>query len=265
MVTGAASGIGYALALALAAEGMRVAMVDIDADAVGAAAARVEAAAGSATFGIAVDVSQEEQVATLAARAVERFGPVHVLCNNAGVQLPGQAWGFTRAQWDWLLGVNLFGVINGIRAFLPSMLQSGQPGHVVNTASVGGLLAYPNIAMYTTSKFAVVGLSETLSHDLAAAGAPVGVSVLCPGPTVSALRENSERLRPGSGEDTPVPTVTHWQRMPAAEVAAQAVGAIRTNRFWVLTHPEYTELITRRAAGITTTDEVVAPPALDGR
>jgi short-subunit dehydrogenase len=142
------------------------------------------------------------------------------------------------------------------------MIAGGQPGHIVNTASVGGLVAYPRIGMYTTSKFAVVGLSETLRHDLAAEGAAIGVSVLAPGPTVSSLRENSGRLRPGGEHGRDVPLMTHVDRMPAERVADMVVHAILNGRFWILTHPEYRELILRRARSIVESDEMVLPPAL---
>jgi NAD(P)-dependent dehydrogenase (short-subunit alcohol dehydrogenase family) len=193
---------------------------------------------------------------------MERFGAVHVVCNNAGVQMPGKAWEFTEAEWSWLLGVNLRGVVHSINAFVPGMIARGEPGHIVNTASVSGLLAFPGSAMYVASKFAVVGLSETLVHDLRAAGTGIGVSVLCPGATVSALRENSAALRPGSERGREIPLVTHVPRRPAAEVAAMVVEAIREDRFWILTHRGYAELIGRRAAGIVETDEVVMPPVL---
>ena len=263
VVTGAAGGIGYAIAHALARAGARVVVADINAPAAEEAAGRISAETGSEAVGAGVDVSQYDQVEGLAALARERLGSVHVLCNNAGVQMPGKTWEFSRAQWDWLLGVNLNGVINGIRAFVPEMVAGRAPGHIVNTASVGGLVAYPGIAMYTASKFAVVGLSETLAHDLTEVGAPIGVTVLCPGPTSSSLRENSARLQPGGEGVRDVPTVTHWERMPADAVAAMTVDAIRTNRFWLITHDEYLDMIRARARGIVETDELVAPPSLE--
>jgi NAD(P)-dependent dehydrogenase (short-subunit alcohol dehydrogenase family) len=262
VVTGGASGIGYALCEAFAGEGMRVVVADVNAGAVTAAAERLAAESGAETLAVPVDVSSWDQVDELAARAAERFGAVHVLCNNAGVQLPGRAWEFTPKEWDWLLGVNLGGVVHGIRAFVPGMIERGEPGHIVNTASIGGLLAYPGIGMYTTSKYAVVGLSETLAQDLRAAGAAIGVSVLCPGPTMSSLRENSALLRPGGEQGREVPLVTQFERIPASEVAAMVVDAIRRDRFWILTHPAFNPLIQRRAEGIVATDELVAPPAL---
>src|SRR6266545_3384149 len=239
-VTGGASGIGFALCERFAAEGMRVVLADVSAEAVAAAAERVAAESGAETLGVRTDVTSWDEMDELEARALDRFGAVHVLCNNAGVQMPGKTWEFTRDEWTWLLGVNLGGVVHGIKAFLPGMVARGEPGHVVNTASIGGLLAFPGTAMYSASKFAVVGLSETLAHDLAADGAPIGVSVLCPGPVVSLLRENSAVLRPGGEQGREVPLVTDAQRMSAADVAAMVVDAIRTDRFWILTHAGYT-------------------------
>jgi NAD(P)-dependent dehydrogenase (short-subunit alcohol dehydrogenase family) len=255
VVTGAASGIGFALCQRFAAEGMHVVMADLDATALDAAARRLDAD----VLAVPTDVTSWERVDALAAQVVEQFGAVHVLCNNAGVQLPGRTWDFTREEWEWVLGVNLGGVVHGIRSFVPGMVERGEPAHIVNTASVGGLLAFPGLAPYATAKYAVVGLSECLEHDLRAAGAPVGVSVLCPGPTLSSLRENSALLRPGGEEGRAVPLVTEVPRMPAADVAAQVVDAIRANRFWILTHPAYNETIRRRCEGIVETNDLVVP------
>jgi NAD(P)-dependent dehydrogenase (short-subunit alcohol dehydrogenase family) len=258
VVTGAAGGIGYALCERFAAEGMHVVLADVSAAAVTTAAERLAAESGAETLAVPTDVTRWEEVDELERRTLERFGAAHVLCNNAGVQMPGKAWEFTRAEWEWLLGVNLGGVVHGIASFLPGMIARGDPGHVVNTASIGGLLAHPRTAMYTASKYAVVGLSETLAHDLAAEGSPIGVSVLCPGGTVSMLRENSAALRPGGEDGRPVPLVTHRDRIPAVDVAAAVVDAIREDRFWILTHPVYNDLILERAAGIVETGALVA-------
>jgi NAD(P)-dependent dehydrogenase (short-subunit alcohol dehydrogenase family) len=262
VITGGAGGIGRAMAERFAAEGMRVALADVDGQAAERAAAHLRSAGAAAAIGLAVDVRGAERVEALADAVYQSWGVVHVVCNNAGVQMPGRAWEFTAEEWDWLLGVNLFGVVHGIRSFVPRMIAGREPGHIVNTASVGGLVAYPGIAMYTASKFAVVGLSETLRHDLDAAGAPIGVSLLAPGPTVSELRENSGRLRPGGKGGREVPLVTDFDRMPAERVAEMVVDAIRADRFWVLTHPEYRELILKRARGIAETGETVVPPDL---
>lgn len=253
VVTGAASGIGFALCERFAAEGMRVVMADVGPVALEAAAARLDAD----VLAVPTDVTSWDEVDALEARVAERFGAVHVLCNNAGVQLPGTAWEFTRREWEWVLGVNLGGVVHGIRSFVPGMIAHGEPAHVVNTASIGGLVAFPALAPYTAAKYAVVGLSECLQHDLRAADAQVGVSVLCPGPTLSSLRENSTLLRPGGEDGREVPLVTALPRTPAADIAAQVVDAIRAKRFWVLTHPAYNETIRERCRGIVENDVVV--------
>lgn len=254
VVTGAASGIGFALCEAFAAAGMRIAMADVDPAQLEAAAARLDAD----VVAVRTDVTSWDQVDELETRVVERFGAVHVLCNNAGVQLPGLTWEFTRAEWEWVLGVNLGGVVHGIRSFVPGMVARGEPGHVVNTASIGGLVAFPGLAPYTGAKYGVVGLSECLEHDFRAQDVPLGVSVLCPGPVLSSLRENSTALRPGGETGRTVPLVTDLPRTSAADVAAQVFAAIRENRFWVLTHPEYKETIRERTRGIVDTNSLVA-------
>ena len=246
VVTGAAGGIGLALAERFAAEGMKVVVSDVDPGRLESAAARID----GEVHAVPADVARFEDVERVAAEATERFGSVHVLCNNAGVQLTGAAWEFELGEWEWQLGVNLWGVIHGIRAFVPAMLEHGEPGRVVNTASVGGLVAFPGMAIYAASKFGVVGLSETLAHDLRDRHAPIGVSVLCPGPVVSDLRENSAVLQPGADGGREIPLVTHVDRMPAADVAGMVVRAILDDRFWVLTHPEYAQLVAERAVSV---------------
>jgi len=262
VVTGAASGIGLALCEAFAAEGMHVVMADVEPERLRTEATQLRSKVATEVLDVVADVARWDDVQALESRTVERFGAVHVLCNNAGVQCTGTAWELSLAEWEWLLGVNLWGVIHGVRAFVPGMVRRGVPAHVVNTASIGGLLAFPGMAMYTAAKFAVVGLSETLSHDLRDSGAPVGVSVLCPGPTVSHLRENSRELRPDGPDGRALRLVTDVDRIPAAEVASQVVDAIGRDRFWVLTHPAYHETIEHRYRGIVETDELVVPPLL---
>lgn len=250
VVTGAAGGIGLELAAQLAAAGMRVVMTDVD-------AARVEAAAASVEGDVepvAADVSRPDEMEALAARA----GDVAVLCNNAGVTRPGRAWELAPREWEWLLRVNVLGVVNGLRAFVPGMLERARPAHVVNTASIGGLLPYAGIAAYTASKYAVVGLSESLRLDLEAVEAPIGVSVLCPGPTETDFRAHSRALHPDGPAAEVQGEYDGVERMPAADAAALVVDAIRSDRFWVLTHPAYGDAILRRARGVVETDEVVA-------
>jgi NAD(P)-dependent dehydrogenase (short-subunit alcohol dehydrogenase family) len=257
VVTGAASGIGLGLCERFADEGMRIVMADVDAARLDAAAEQLAARAD--LLAVRTDASRWEDVAELARRAHDRFGAVHVLCNNAGVTRPGVTWEHTLEDWDWVLGVNLRGVIHGIRAFVPAMIERDEPAHVVNTASIGGLVAFPGITIYTASKYAVVGLSEGLLHDLREAGAPVGVSVLCPGPTATLFREHSRQLGPGPTNGEPAPANTG---LPAAEVAAQTVDAIRGDRFWILTHPEYRETIEERHRSLVEGGDAVAAAVL---
>jgi len=257
VVTGAASGIGYALCERFAAEGMRVVMADVAPDRLEAAARQVEAASGGEVVAVPADVTRWEDVENLAATAFERFGAVHLLCNNAGVQRDGLAWEFPLDEWAWILGVNLCGTVHGVKAFVPRMIERGEPAHLVNTASLGGLVAFPRIAMYTAAKAGVIGLSESLHHDLREQGVPIDVSVLCPGPVMSNLREHSRDLRPSAPERGEISLVTDLERTPAADVAELVVAAVRAGRFWILTHPEYNGLIERRFRGILETDEVV--------
>ena len=254
VVTGAAGGIGLELARQLATEEMRVVVSDVDGTRLTAAAATIDGEVEA----VAADVARYDEVAAVAVRAIARFGAVHVVCNNAGVTRPGPAWELSLEEWDWLFAVNVRGVVNGIKAFVPAMIASGEPGHVVNTASIGGLLPYAGIAGYTASKYAVVGLSESLRLDLRAAGAPIGVSVLCPGPTETDFRAHSRGLHPAGPTDEVQGEYDGVARIPAADAAALVVDAIRVDRFWVLTHPAYRGAIERRTRGIVETDEIVA-------
>jgi NAD(P)-dependent dehydrogenase (short-subunit alcohol dehydrogenase family) len=254
VVTGAASGIGLALAERLAAEGMRVVLADVDSSRLDEAVRQV----GRDAIAVPTDAASWESVEALAERAYEAFGAVHVLCNNAGVTRPGLAWQFTLEEWRWVLSVNLDGVFHGIKAFVPRMIERGDAGHVVNTASVSGLLPYQGVASYAASKYGVVGLSETLALDLREFGAPIGVSVLCPGPTATDFRVHSRALHPAGPEPTPTDDYAGVVRIPTSEVAEMVVAAIRANRFWVITHPAYHEPIERRCCGIVETDELVS-------
>jgi len=258
VVTGAASGIGLGLCQRFAAEGMRVVMADVE------AAALEEAAAGLARRGAAVrpvlaDVSRPEQVESLRDEAVRAFGAVHLLCNNAGVGGPHDPlWLIGRGDWDWVMGVNLGGVINGIRAFVPLLLEQ-DAAHIVNTASVFGLFAGA-LGPYGISKHAIVALSETLHFQLRALGAAVGVSVLCPG----AVRTNfgtSARNRPASAGPVLAPgagaraSAERFARLAAggldpAEVAGIVVDGIRGGRFYILTSSNRNHAVRRRAEEI---------------
>jgi len=259
VVTGAASGIGLALCRRFAELGMAVVMVDVDRLRLPLAADLVAEDGDADVLPVVADVRSWDEVEALEAQVVDRFGSVQVLCNNAGVQLPGRTWEFTRQEWEWVLGVSLGGVVHGVHAFLPGMVARSEEAHVVNTASVAGLLAFPGLTPYTTAKFGIVGLSEGLRNDLREEGLPIGVSVLCPGPTESALRENSRLLRPGGPDGKPIGLVTDRRRTPADDIAAQVVEAVSEDRFWVLTHPEYAPQIDERHRGLLEGGHPVMP------
>ncbi len=197
VITGGGSGIGLAMATRFASEGMKVVLADIEKDALDAAVAGL-AATGAEAIGVPTDVADGAAVEALRDAAVDRFGTVHLLCNNAGVGTGGLSWNQSVADWEWVLGVNLWGVVHGIRAFMPILLEQGE-GHVVNTASMAGLSSPPMMAIYNVSKHAVVTLSETMFGELAMIESPVGVSVLCPGWVNTRIHE-AGRNRPGAGE-----------------------------------------------------------------
>ena len=247
VVTGAASGIGFALSGAFAAEGMKVVMADVEVSALEEAAARLRGE-GAEVLDVATDVRDPEQVEALARRAVDAFGGIHVACNNAGVAGGGlRLWELPPAVWEWTLGVNLFGVVNGVRAFVPRMIAQGE-GHIVNTASIAGLLAGGTTGPYTVSKFGVVALSEALFFELQLAGAPVGVSVLCPGWVNTRIGESQRNAPPELQveEDTDEDPIRVKLRKglndvlaggkPPSEVAAKVVAAVRERRFYIFPH-----------------------------
>src|SRR5512134_171510 len=201
VVTGAASGIGLAIAKRLGAEGMRVVLADVEADALARAARELDGA-GVETLAVPTDVASAQQVEALAQRATDAFGAPHLVCNNAGVFAGGHCWEVSLADWKWTLDVNLWGVIHGVRSFVPRLLAHGDEAHVVNTASMAGLMSNPFSGPYTVSKHAVVALSEVLHHELTLTGTKVGVSVLCPEAVATRIGE-SERNRPGGPVATP--------------------------------------------------------------
>jgi NAD(P)-dependent dehydrogenase (short-subunit alcohol dehydrogenase family) len=246
VVTGGGSGIGRALVEALARQGAKVVVADIEERAAKEVAAGVTAAGGRA-IGVATDVSDLEQVTALAERAYAEFGAVHVLCNNAGVSVWGGLETMTHRDWQWVLGVNLWGVIHGVEAFVPRMIAGREPGHVVNTASMAGLIASQGLGVYNTSKYAVVGLSETLVKDLRPYN--IGVTVLCPIGVATRIRQSArnrpERLR-NDREPAGEPVQLIGRTLAPDAVAGMVLAAIRANRLYVITHEEGLEPLRRR-------------------
>jgi len=242
-VTGAASGLGRAMALAFAGEGMHAALADVDEPGLNDTLNEVQSR-GVRAFAMRVDVSRYQEVESFCSKAIAQFGATHVVCNNAGVSPLGAVWENTLADWQWILGVNLWGVIHGVRAFVPRLLAQGE-GHVVNTASVAGLISPPGMGAYNVTKHAVVALSESLYHDLRLRGSPVGVSVLCPAyvPTGIADSERNrprELLNPGknpSKEEAMLKKAVASGKLSADDVARAVVAAVKEERFYVLTHP----------------------------
>jgi NAD(P)-dependent dehydrogenase (short-subunit alcohol dehydrogenase family) len=244
VVTGAGSGIGRALAARAAHEGMRVVVADIEVSALDETAAEIETA-GAEVLVAPTDVSRPDQVEELAGLAYERFGAVHLLCNNAGVFQGGVTWQRELADWEWVLSVNLWGVLHGIRAFVPRMLEGGDEGHIVNTSSVAGLITGAYSAPYITSKFAVLALTECLAHDLQAQGAPIGVSVLVPA-VVDTKIAYSTRNRPDEPPSEAQAPDAHLVEQalrdlleksgrPPEEVAGLVFDAVRGGRFFITT------------------------------
>lgn len=194
VVTGAASGIGKALAERFVAEGMKVALADVEGDALRETARELEGRGGE-VLARRTDVSRADELSALAEATLERFGGVHVVCNNAGVFAGGLSWEAPASDWEWVLGVNTYGVLHGIQTFVPILLEQNEPAHVVNTVSMAGLITMPFSGPYCMSKHAALCLSETLYHELRLRGAPVGVSALCP-ELIDTGIGRSERNRP---------------------------------------------------------------------
>jgi NAD(P)-dependent dehydrogenase (short-subunit alcohol dehydrogenase family) len=257
-VTGAASGLGRAMALAFADQGMHVALGDVDEERLSSVLTEVTRKDVVASS-MRLDVSRADQVEAFAAKAVAELGAVHVVCNNAGVSPLGAPWENSVGEWEWILGVNLWGVIHGVRSFAPRLIAQGE-GHIVNTASVAGLICPPGSAAYNVTKHAVVALSESLLHDLRERGSPVGVSVLCPAYVPTRIAD-SERNRPPQMElsekskETAAKAIMLRKavasgRLSADDVAQSVVAAVKEERFYVLTHPRIKGAIQARMQDI---------------
>ncbi|MFM8648787.1 MAG: SDR family NAD(P)-dependent oxidoreductase [Actinomycetota bacterium] len=248
VVTGAASGIGRALTDRFVAAGMKVVLADVDEVKLRAAEAEL-AEGGADVHPVVADVSLGESMEELARRTLEKYGAAHVLCNNAGVAGVGDQWTGPMSVWEWVVNINLYGVVHGIRSFLPIMLDQNE-GHIVNTASMAGLVAMPGFGPYNATKHAVVAISEGLFLELGAKGVNVSCSCLCPGFVKTNLMNDikwSDRLgeKPRDIVD-PISAMMNEALhvgvetgIPATDVAEQVLDAIVTNRFWILTHPDF--------------------------
>jgi NAD(P)-dependent dehydrogenase (short-subunit alcohol dehydrogenase family) len=254
VITGAGSGIGRGLVQACAREGMKVVAADVEPRALQETIDPVTSTGGD-VIAVVTDVSSAVAVDALAVAAYEAFGAVHLLCNNAGVFQAGLLWERTEADWEWVLGVNLWGIIHGIKAFVPRMIAGGEPGHIVNTSSLAGVVSNAYSGPYNTSKFAALGLTECLAHDLAAANTQLGASVLVPGSVATRIAE-SVRNRPtnladgqGAEDATFVDgmlAATAAAGVEPAVVATLVLDAVRKGQFVIPTSPGYDKQITHR-------------------
>jgi NAD(P)-dependent dehydrogenase (short-subunit alcohol dehydrogenase family) len=253
-ITGGASGIGFAMAQAFLNEGMNVAIADVDAEAL-ARAKTALSGSNARVLAVQLDVTDRTRYEEVARRVEVELGNIHVLCNNAGVYRGGSLDAVTYADWDWVMGVNVGGVVNGLQTWVARMERHGEGGHVVNTASMAGVTTSPGLGVYNASKFAVVGLSEALRKDLEPKG--IGVSVLCPGMVRTRILE-SERTRPAQFDVTEqraeAAAAAHSGLMnlamntgiDPAEVADLVVRGIKNNEFYLFPHPEMKEAAQQR-------------------
>ena len=265
VITGAGSGLGREFALLAAKLGMRLVLADVQQDALKQTEASATAL-GADVMSHVCDVRRGDEVESLAQAAVKRFGAIHVVFNNAGVGAGGLIWESTQQDWEWVLGVNLWGVIHGVRVFTPLMLASAKAdpnfeGHIINTASMAGLLTPPAMGIYNVSKHAVVALTETLYHDLSLIDAPIGVSVLCPYFVPTGI-SHSDSVRPSDTQATTQPTRSQQisqamlekavsaGKVSAAEVAQITFDAIKAGQFYIYSHPQALGNVERRMQDI---------------
>lgn len=264
VVTGSASGIGYALAEKCLAEGMHVVMADIEAAALESAAEKLSAGGNNSILKVQADVSIAAEIEKIKDKTLEEFGAVHLLFNNAGVGGGGNSWQSTKKDWDWVLGVNLWSVIYGVQSFVPQMIKQDTECHVVNTASVAGLLGGSTNACYSVTKHGVVAFTENFYADLRTEGTKIGTSVLCPG-FVNTNIFDSGRNRPehlGNDVEAAPPSAEDQARidmfkeilkqgLQPAQIADIVFEGIRNNQLYILTHEQFADLITQRAHNIT--------------
>ena len=257
-ITGGAGGIGFAMARAFGRRGMRISIADVEAE-TSAQAVETLRREGITTIGSACDVSDRDSLAEAAAKTFAEFGKVHVLCNNAGVSRAGPIETIALSDWDWVIDVNLKGLVHGLQLFLPHMKAHGEEGHIVNTASVNGVAGAPLAGPYTATKFAVVGMSEVLAAELQET--PIGVSVLCPSWVRTRMLDNG-RNRPdrfggplkldadsGNAERNARYAKALEGGLDPADVAELVIGAIETRRLFVFTHAE-TRVAVERCHGL---------------
>lgn len=277
VITGAGSGFGREFARLGQQYGMHLVLADVQADALNATADELRAK-GARLITAVVDVAEREQVADLADRAYAEFGKVNLLFNNAGVGSGGYLWESSERDWQWVMGVNVMGVVHGIQAFVPRMLaanRGGEAGHIVNTASMAGWVNPPLLGVYNVSKHAVVSLTESLYHDLRLADSTIGVSLLSPAFVPTGI-DQSERNRPAALTDAGAPTASQKVarantekavssgKISAVEVAQMTFDAVRANRFFIFTHPKILPSLRERfeaaLAGAAPADPLAAKP-----
>ncbi|PCR94611.1 alcohol dehydrogenase [Pseudomonas fluorescens] len=249
VITGAGSGIGRGLAEHAAKLGMRLVLADLDAARLETLCAELRSG-GAQAVACVTDVGDLEQVERLRDVALDQFGGVDLLFNNAGVMQTGHSWEITAQQWQRMLDVNLCGVINGIRCFVPLFLRQGRAAHVINTASLAGLLSSPLMAPYNVTKQAVVALSETLHYELTLLGAPVSVSVVCPGPVVSEIMASNQVVDGAGSSFSQLLDSSIRQGMTPAVLAEQVFAAIAEKRFWVFPHKGFKVALQQRVQSI---------------
>jgi NAD(P)-dependent dehydrogenase (short-subunit alcohol dehydrogenase family) len=256
VITGAASGFGRELSIACANEGMRLALTDIDEKNLQATVELLPP--GTQSMTMQCDVAKGEQVERLALATCERFGAAHLLFNNAGVTVGGPLWTTTLQDWEWMIGINVMGVAHGIRSFVPRMLAQRDECHIVNTASVAGMLSVPGSGIYCATKHAVVTMSECLQLELQEENATIGVSVLCPAFVRTGIADAARNRPPELAAANPlrakyedqVRKATQAGKLSAADVARLTLEAVKENRFYILTHPKIKAAIETRMRDI---------------
>ena len=249
VVTGVASGIGLGLARGFAARGAHVVLADFDEAALAAAESEI-AGLGAEVLAVPTDVTKRDAVFSLAERTFERFGTAHIVCNNAGVAAYGEMHSAPHEEWEFVMDVNFWGVVHGVEAFTPRLVEQGD-GHIVNTASMAGLVGMSVLGIYAASKFAVLGLTESLHRELSSHG--VGVSALCPMIVATNINQNAQRLRPDAikgqvpdGLENPEPGTFQGSVIDVEEVVRRVLRAIERKDFYILTHPEQEAILKRR-------------------